>query len=83
MGLTKKTTILFPPDLHHHLCEIAARKGTSLGALVREACKREYGGATTEERLAAVANLAALDLPVDTPEAMARESVPRPDDLMP
>lgn len=83
MELTKKTTILFPPDLHHRLSELAARRGTSLGELVRQACKREYGLASGEERLAAVRSLAALDLPVGTAAEMAGESVPRPDELMP
>lgn len=82
MELTKKTTILFPPDLHHHLSKLAARRGTSLGALVRQACEREYGRASDEERLAAVRTLAALDLPVGTPEQMARESVPGPDEFV-
>ena len=81
--LSKKTTILFPPDLHARLLRLARQKGTSLGDLVRSACERQYGLATPEERLAAVAALAALDLPVGTPEEMARQSVPTPEDLMP
>ena len=83
MELTKKTTILFPPDLHARLLRLAAQKGTSLGDLVRTACERQYGIATLEERQAAVEALAALDLPVGTPEEMARESVPDPEELMP
>ena len=83
MELTKKTTILFPPDLHARLLSLAAQKGTSLGELVRSACERQYGLAAPEDRLAAVRDLAALDLPVDTPERMARQSVPPPEELMP
>lgn len=83
MELSKKTTILFPPDLHDRLLRLARQKGTSLGDLVRSACERQYGLASPEERVAAVEALAALDLPVGTPEEMARESVPNPEDLVP
>ena len=83
MELSKKTTILFPPDLHRRLARLAALRGMSLGDLVRKACEREYGLASREERLAAVRELAALSLPIGTPEEMARESVPRPEELMP
>ena len=83
MELSKKTTILFPPDLHARLIRLAKQKGTSLGDLVRSACERQYGLANVEERLAAVEALAGLDLPVGTPEEMARESVPTPEELMP
>ena len=83
MELSKKTTILFPPDLHARLIRLAKQKGTSLGDLVRSACERQYGLATPEERLAAVEALAGLDLPVGSAEEMARESVPTPEELMP
>ena len=83
MELSKKTTILFPPDLHSELVRLAKQRGTSLGQLVRGACEREYGLASQETRLAAVAELSSLDLPVGTPEDIARESVPTPEDLMP
>ncbi len=83
MEFSKKTTILFPPDLHARLVRLAQQKGTSLGNLVRSACERQYGLATVEERLAAVEALAGLDLPVGTPQEMARQSVPAPEELMP
>ena len=83
MELSKKTTILFPPDLHARLLQLARQKGTSLGKLVRSACERQYGLVAVEERMAAVEALTALDLPVGTPEEMARESVPTPEELMP
>ena len=81
--LSKKTTILFPPDLHARLLRLAEQRRTSLGELVRSACERQYGLATPEDRLAAVEALAALRLPVGTPEEMARESVPSPEELLP
>ena len=83
MELSKKTTILFPPDLHARLLRLAAQKGTSLGDLVRTACEKQYGMATLEDRLAAVEALGDMELPVGTPEEMARESVPDPEELMP
>lgn len=83
MELTKKTTILFSPELHRRLSRLAARRGVSLGELVREACEVRYGVVGTETRRAAVGALAALALPVGTPDAMKRESVPAPDDLLP
>jgi hypothetical protein len=83
MELTKKTTILFPPDLHARLVRLARQRGTSLGELVRTACELQYGLASKEERLAAVRDLSSLGLPVGTPEEMARESTPDPEELMP
>ena len=83
MELSKKTTILLTPDLHRQLTRLASLRGTSLGHLVRRACELQYGLSSTEERLAAVERLAALRLPVGTPEEMARESQPSPDELLP
>jgi predicted DNA-binding protein len=83
MELSKKTTILFPPELHDRLVRLAAQRRTSLGGLVREACEAHYGLVPQEERTAAVDELAALSLPVASPEVMGCESVPRPEDLLP
>ena len=83
MELSKKTTILFSPDLHTRLTRLATQRGTSLGDLVRTACEREYGLTSPEDRLAAVRSLASHSLPVCAAEEMARESVPRPEELMP
>ena len=76
MELVKKTTILFPPDLFDQLAALARQRKTSVGALVREACRLRYFGPSTEARAAAVAELAALRLPVGTPAEMKNESVP-------
>lgn len=83
MELNKKTTILFSDELHRRLSELAAQRGVSLGALVREACAEQYGVGGSEGRREAVQALAALSLPVDEPDAMKRESVPSADDLLP
>lgn len=83
MELIKKTTILFSPELHERLCRLAAARGISLGELVRSACVRQYGIATPEERLQAVRELAALELPVAEPGEMKRQSVPAAETLTP
>jgi adenylylsulfate kinase-like enzyme len=81
MELTKKTTILFPPDLHERLSRLAEKRGTSLGDLVRKACERQYG-LSTKARLEAVRQLATMSFPVGDPGAMKRESIPRVEDLL-
>jgi len=83
MELSKKTTILFPPDLHAQLSRLAARSGVSLGELVREACEQQYGLTPRQERLELVKKLAALSLPVGSCREMKEESVPEPEELLP
>lgn len=83
MELSKKTTILFSPETHERLTELAARRGKSLGELVREACAAQYGLVDADERVAAVAALSALSLPVGSPRVMKSESVPSASALMP
>ena len=83
MALSTKTTILFSPDSHRRLTDLAERRGMSLGELVREACAVAYGSVDAEARVGAVASLAALHLPVGTPRDMKRESVPDAGKLLP
>ena len=83
MELSKKTTILFSPQLHKRLGQLARRRGVSMGELVRKACEECYGLASTEDRLEAVRRLGALSLPVGSPEQLERESMPDAEDLMP
>ncbi len=83
MELSKKTTILFPPNLHDHLVQLAQRMGVSLGELVRRACEAQYGILSEEERVKAVAELASLALPVGETGTMKRESTAEPDELLP
>jgi len=40
--LTKKTTILFSPDLYDRLARLAKQRRTSVGELVREACRAQF-----------------------------------------
>jgi len=68
MELSKKTTILFSPQLHERLSRLAAEKRTSLGELVRSACEQRYGAPSPQEKLTAVRKLAGLSLPVSDPE---------------
>ena len=83
MELSKKTTILFTPELHRQLAEHAARRGVSMGELVREACVATYGLVDRETRADSVRALAALALPVGSPAEMKRESQPTAADLLP
>ncbi len=83
MEYSKKTTILFSPQSHRRLSELAERRGISLGELVREACATVYSIVEQEDRVAAAGALASLALPVGSPRAMKRESVPDADALMP
>ena len=75
MELTKKTTILFPPDLYQRLASLADQRHSSVGELVREACRVQYSLTSRADRLALVDRLGALSLPVGTVEEMERESV--------
>jgi hypothetical protein len=82
MELTKKTTILFPPELYNHLVSLAKQRRVSLGHLVRAACEVEYGKVSGEETVAAVKELAGLSLPVGSPAEMKQESVPQAEELL-
>jgi hypothetical protein len=83
MDLSKKTTILFPPELHDHLASRARQQNVSLGHLVRSACEAQYGFRSTEDRLRAVRELCAMSAPVGNVSEMKRESVPKPEELLP
>ncbi len=83
MEPTKKTTILLSPELHARLTELAAQRGTSMGAVVREACIVQYGLVDSDTMLGAVSALSALSLPVGSPAEMKQESVIDPSDLLP
>ena len=83
MELSKKTTILFTPELHQRLARLAAQNRTSIGELVRTACERQYGLKSRQERADAVRELGAIYLPVGDPRRLKEESVPDPSDLLP
>ncbi len=81
--LSKKTTTLFPPELHERLSRLAGQRGTSLGELVRTACEQHYALPSREQKLAAVRKLAAMRLPVGHPRRMKQQAVPRPEQIAP
>lgn len=81
MELVKKTTILFPPDLYDQLARLARQKNTSVGELVRSACRAQYTPTPNRDAMAAVNELATLPLPSGSSEEMERESVPVPKPL--
>lgn len=81
MELSKKTTILFPLDLYDQLVHLAKRRRTSVGELVRDACRSQYRLSSRESRLAAVKALAGSSLPAGSVEAMEQESVPAAEPL--
>ena len=83
MELTKKTTILLPPDLHEQLTTLARQWKVSVGHLIRSACWKQYGSIPKEERLRAVEELCRLSLPVGAVAEMKQESVSDPDALLP
>ena len=81
MELSKKTTILLSPRLYGMLKGISKTKNLSIRELIRSACEKQYG--LLAESVEAVDNLSSMALPVDTPDAMKREAVPRPEELLP
>ncbi len=83
MELSVKTTILFPPELHKRLVELAKQRGVSLGYLVRTACEARYSRRSTRKAVAAVDELRRLSLPVGDVADMKKESTPNPEDLLP
>ncbi|MEE9132088.1 MAG: hypothetical protein V3U13_00870 [Gemmatimonadota bacterium] len=83
MELSKKTTILFSPQLHLRLTRLAKQRQVSLGELVRHACKKQYGFLPNERRLDAVRRLAALALPLDDARTMREQAVLRADQFLP
>ncbi len=81
MELSKKTTVLFSPDLHHRLVRMARQKGVSMGELVRSACEKQYGFFDKQSRIDAVGRLAELHLPVADTRTMKEQSVPDAEQL--
>ena len=83
MELSKKTTILLSPRLFELLKSKSRSEESSIGALIRAACEKQYGWAPEADVHAAVDRLSSLALPIAGTDLMKRESVPRPEELMP
>lgn len=81
MALDHKTTLLLSDELYARLSRLAARQGTSMGALIRSAVEAQYGLTDVEDRLEALRALSSLDLPVGSPAQMKAESVEPAEDL--
>ena len=74
-GMTKKTTILFPPKLYKRLEKLSREQGRSVGQLVREAVETLYGEGGVAARLRAIDALSRLDAPTGEPEEIEDEIV--------
>ena len=74
-ALTKKTTLLFTPDLYHQLEALAEVTKTSVAHLVRQAVVQQYFLADRKKRAAAVQALAKMDLPAADWETMEQETL--------
>ncbi|GIW60648.1 MAG: CopG family transcriptional regulator [Nitrososphaerota archaeon] len=74
-ALTKRVQVLLSSEQYKRLETIARTRGTSIGALIRDAIEKLYFQPSQEERLQAVRNLANFELPVSDWEQMERESM--------
>jgi hypothetical protein len=73
--LTRRTQLLLDDDLHQRLREIAAERGISLGALIREAIDEKLASAQDDRAKAIDELLAAEPMPVDDWPVMKQEIV--------
>ena len=73
--LTERVQVLFSRQQLRDLQRLALSEGESVGALIRRAVEQTYFEQEREDRLQAVRELAAMDLPVSDWEQMERESV--------
>lgn len=70
--LTERLQILITAEQRRRLQAEAARRGTSVGSLIREAVDARYGTVAPEDRLRAVRDLAAMGGRFLTPEEIER-----------
>lgn len=73
--LTKKTTILFSPDLYTQLKELAVISKTSVAQLIRRAVIERYLLSDKKRRLKAVEDLVKIGGPVSEWETMEKEII--------
>lgn len=73
--LTKKTTILFPPELYKQLAEIAAVMHTSVAQLVRQSVIERYLLSDKKQRLKAVKDLSDIHSSVSDWQTMEKEII--------
>ena len=73
--LTRRTQLLLDDDLHQRLRNIAAERGISLGALIREAIDEKLARGQQTRSEAFTELLAAPPMPVDDWPVMKQEIV--------
>ena len=73
--LTKKTTILFSPDIYRQLGDIAETAKTSVAELIRRAVIKQYLLPDKKKRLEAVEYLAQIGGPLSDWRTMEEEIV--------
>lgn len=73
--LTRRTQLLLDDDLHRRLREIAAQRGISMGALIREAIDEKLSQVQDDRAQAIDELLAAEPLPVEDWPIMKRQMI--------
>ncbi len=73
--LTRRTQLLLDDELHERLRQIAAERGVSLGALIREAIDEKLASMHESRSKAFAKLLEAEPMPVDDWPAMKQEIV--------
>lgn len=74
-SLTRRTQLLLDDDLHRRLREIAAQRGISMGALIREAIDEKLAGMQDARSEAFARLLEAEPMPVDDWPVMKQEII--------
>jgi predicted transcriptional regulator len=74
-SLTRRTQLLLDDDLHRRLREIAAQRGISMGALIREAIDEKLSQVQDDRAKAIDELLAAEPMPVEDWPIMKRQMI--------
>jgi predicted transcriptional regulator len=74
-SLTRRTQLLLDDDLHRRLREIAAQRGISMGALIREAIDEKLSQVQDDRAKAIDELLAAEPMPVQDWPIMKRQMI--------
>ncbi len=72
-GLTQRMQVLIAPEEHRALTQLAARMGTSVGELVREAIRRTWLAPRGPETHLHLAVFESARVPVPSPDELERE----------
>lgn len=74
-SLTRRTPLLLDDDLHRRLREIAASRGISIGALIREAIEEKVASVQDDRAQAIQELLDAEPMPVEDWPTMKRQMI--------